>query len=260
MQELQNLDAMPTNLALAKAEVDCMISTAHAYPRNTDKAYKEALAMATCDDETAQSCIYSVPRAGKTIVGPSIRLAEMIAYAWGNLHLGVRVVDTSATYVTVEAVAWDLEKGNRYTSQEQRKITNKDNRRFSEDMVSVTAKAASAIALRNVIFKAIPKFYVDKIYKAAVNFSLGDLQSNKARKEKAIAYFQKSGILPERIYGYFGIANIDELRPEHMEYMIGISTAIKNGMAIEDAFNSDIQMDSGREINKADKLNEELMG
>ena len=41
----------------------------------------------------------------------------------------------------------------------------KEGRRFSQDMQTVTENAASSIALRNAIFKVIPRSYVEDLYK-----------------------------------------------------------------------------------------------
>ncbi len=81
-------------VSIAMAEVDQQITTAHAYPRSVDQAVKNILTLATLDAETAAECVYALPRGGKPIKGPSIRLAEIIQSQWGNNRVGTRVVQT----------------------------------------------------------------------------------------------------------------------------------------------------------------------
>ena len=66
---------------LTKAEIDQQIATAHAYPRSPAAARDRMIGLATLDDQMASECIYSVPRGGKQIRGPSIRFAEIVLSA-----------------------------------------------------------------------------------------------------------------------------------------------------------------------------------
>ena len=47
--------------AITRGEIDCQISTAKKYPRSLTLFKERALAMATMDQETAESCIYVRP-------------------------------------------------------------------------------------------------------------------------------------------------------------------------------------------------------
>src|SRR5450631_3785003 len=70
-------------VSLARAEVDQQITTAHAYPRSIARAVKGIMTLATLDEQTAEECVYALPRGGKAIKGPSIRFAEIIGSQWG---------------------------------------------------------------------------------------------------------------------------------------------------------------------------------
>src|SRR4051794_13584258 len=78
--------------AITRGEIDMQIRTARAYPRNITTFKREALALACLDEETASSMFYVVPRGGKMIEGPSIRMAEIVGSAFGNLRYGARIV------------------------------------------------------------------------------------------------------------------------------------------------------------------------
>jgi hypothetical protein len=92
-----------------KAFIDMQIATAKAYPRNIRKATENSVAVVTMDFQTAESCNYSVPRGNKSITGPSVHLAKIIAQFWGNMRIEAKVVGVDQTHVTSEAVCWDSE-------------------------------------------------------------------------------------------------------------------------------------------------------
>lgn len=215
-----------------KAQIDVQISTAKAYPRNVTKATQNAIAMATLDKETAETCNYAVPRGGKQIVGPSVHLARILIQQWGNLKAGARVVDIDQTHVTSEAICYDLETNIAITVQVKRSIIGKTGR-FSEDMITVTGNAANAIALRNAVFNVIPKGVVDKAYKAAKDMITGDISdANKLiAKRKAVVDKLKDtySVTEEEILRSIGKASIDHIGPDEIVALIGFGQAIKDG-------------------------------
>ena len=86
--------------AIERAEVDIAIATAKRYPRDLGLVKREMREMATKDPKVAASCTYRLPRAGKEIVGPSIRMAEITFSCFGNLNAGTRVVAMGDDIVT----------------------------------------------------------------------------------------------------------------------------------------------------------------
>ena len=81
--ELEVISASSLEL-IQRAEIDMQIATAKRYPRDLAKVKRKMLDFATLDEETAESCFYSVPRDGKTIQGPSVRLAEIADVEFGS--------------------------------------------------------------------------------------------------------------------------------------------------------------------------------
>ena len=135
---------------IASAEIDQQIATAHKYPRSLALFRKEALAMVTLTEVVAQECIYALPRDGKVIQGPSARFAEIMLHAWGNARAGARTVHEDDTFITAQGVCHDLQRNVAITFEVRRRITDKKGRRYSADMIGVTANAASSIALRSI--------------------------------------------------------------------------------------------------------------
>lgn len=222
--------------AITRSEVAMQLDSAHRYPRSVSKFLRNACSLATFSVEIAESCMYSVPRGGKMITGPSVRLAEMCATSWGNLHVGARVIDATDTEVIAQAVAWDLEANVRLTVEAQRSIVGKRGR-FDDDMIRVTGMAAISIALRNAIFRVIPRAYVQAVYDRARQCAVGDLKTLAVRRDDALARFAKLGVTPERMFARLEIKGPDDFTLEHLEQLIGLHTALKSGeVQIDQAF------------------------
>ncbi len=229
---------------LNKAEIDQQITTAHAYPRSVKKFRDDALAMVTLTESVAAGCIYALPRDGKVIEGPSARCAEVIASAWGNCRAGARVVSDQGEFVTAQGVFHDLERNVAITYEVQRRITNKQNKRFSADMIGVTANAACSIALRNAILKGVPKAFWSDIYEAARKCAAGNAASLATRRADAIKAFAVYGIKEEQILKTLNRAGVADVTLDDLVILRGMYTAIKEGDTTpEEAFAApDIQM------------------
>ena len=93
-------------------EVQAMMTIAKRFPRD-EKAALDRIINACTRKGLADSACYQYSRGGTDITGPSIRLAEAIAQAWGNLQFGVRELEQRNGESTVEAFAWDLETNTR---------------------------------------------------------------------------------------------------------------------------------------------------
>lgn len=238
-------DLMAKDTSLMRAELDIQISTAKAYPRDIERFLKEAEALACLDEETAESCIYSLPRGkGKDnkqefLKGESVRLAEIMTTAYGNIHAAARIIENDGKTITAEGAAWDLEKNVRIAKQVKRSIVGKFGT-FSADMQVVTGNAASSIALRNAIFSVIPRAFVKTIYDKCVKKAIGDQTKLTNKIKELFERFKKYGIDPEKILAYFEKKSLEEITLEEVQEMIGIGTALKDGsLPIEKAFIED---------------------
>lgn len=223
--------------ALARSEVEAQLDAAHKYPRSLARFRQAATTMATLSRDVAESCMYALPRAGKSITGPSVRLAEIVASAWGNLHLGSRVVEVTDTEVVAQGVAWDLQTNTRITIEARRKITGKGGRRFDEDMINVTGSAAQSIALRNAIFRAVPRGLVDTIYAAARACAVGDAQTLVDRRADVLARLQKGGVTLERILARMEKATPEDIGLGELETLIGLISSVRaKELTVDEAF------------------------
>lgn len=226
-------------VSLARAEVDQQIATARALPRQPARVMQAILGLATLDERTAEECIYALPRGGKPIKGPSIRLAEIIASQWGNCRIGARLVhvDRFEKFVEAEGVFHDLETNAATTARVRRRIVDKSGKVFNDDMIVITGNAAASIAKRNAILGAVPKAVWRKAYDAVESVIAGDATTLVVRREKAMKAFAAFGVSPERVCEAIGVAGVDDIGLDHMPLLIGAHSALKNNEAtVEDLF------------------------
>ncbi len=215
--------------AINKAELDQQITTARAYPRSLKRFVSECLDMATLTEQIASECIYALPRDGKTIEGPSARLAEIVASAWGNCRAGARVVDEGPEFITAQGMFHDLERNVAITYEVRRRITDRNGRRFKADMVGVTGNAACSIALRNAVFKGVPKAFWSSIYDAARRAAVGDVKTIANKRADALTHLQKMGVTPAQVLRVLAVAGVEDIGTEQLIVLRGLLTAIREG-------------------------------
>lgn len=229
--------------AVARAEIDIQVTTAKRYPREVPAAVARALEMATATPDIAAECFYVLKRkdnrTGKvtTISDASIRLAEIFACTWGNLAYGFRAIEDQGTAVIVEGMCVDYETNVRCSKPVRRNVLDRNGRRYSEDMVTMTTMAAGSIACRNAIFGVIPGVYKTQVLNAAKKAAVGEAKSFAARRDKALAYFGKLGVDQARVLGVLGHEAVDAITEEDVQTLLGLATAIRDGdTTLEQAF------------------------
>lgn len=229
-RELQAMNVDSGTVALLnKSEIDMQVATAHKYPRSIKRFRDETLQMVTLNEIVAESCIYALPRGGKTIEGPSARFAEVVASAWGNCRAGARVVSEKSDFITAQGVFHDLERNVAITFEVQRRITDSKGKRYNADMIGVTGNAASSIALRNAILKGIPKAFWDDMYQAARKTVMGDVKTLNNRRAEAIKAFVGFGITQQQLVEKLEVAGVEDIGLEHLVTLRGLLTAIREG-------------------------------
>jgi len=100
----------------AVAEVQGMIISAKKFPR--DELASILRIQKACERyRLADMAMYTYPRGGENVTGPSIRLLETVAQAWGNLDFGVRELERGDKESEMEAYCWDMETNTRRTKR-----------------------------------------------------------------------------------------------------------------------------------------------
>ncbi|HYM34629.1 MAG TPA: hypothetical protein VET48_04485, partial [Steroidobacteraceae bacterium] len=216
--------------ALTRVELDTQIATAKNFPRDEERSFNKAMKLVrvvgTQDDA---GLFYNIPR-GKGIVGPSVRLAEIIQHCWGNSRAGARPINVGATHVTAQGVFHDLETNTQVMFETERKILDKDGHRYNDDMIGVTTNAAVAIAYRNAVLKGIPKVFWSPLYDEARKLAGGKTKKEtEAKKINLVEILRGSGITPKMITAKFGVKDLKQLTSDQVADLAGIATAIKDG-------------------------------
>jgi hypothetical protein len=229
--EMREVAQADSSLAVARSrvELDQQVATARAFPRSIKKFQQQCMEMATLNEQVAEECFYALPRDGKTVEGPSARLAEIVASSWGNCRAGARVVDEGAEFITAQGVFQDLERNVNITMEVRRRITGKGGKRYSADMIGVTGNAACSIALRNAVFRGVPKALWSGIYEAARMAAVGTVQTLADKREKMFQHFQKLGVTREAILATIGVAGEQDIDLDKLATLKGIASAIKEG-------------------------------
>lgn len=213
---------------LTKAEIDTQIATAKAFPRSLTVFRQKAMSMATFSPEVAASCTYALPRGGKSLQGPSIRLAEIAAAAYGNNQYGGRVIANDGKEITAQGVFMDLENNTRVTVEVKRSITDSKGLTYNRDMQTLTGNAATAIAIRNAILKGIPGALVADIQSAAKEVARGTASTLPERSKKAVDYFKGLGVTEKQICDALEIVKIGDIDLDKLEILTGMKSALTN--------------------------------
>jgi len=241
--ELQNLGfqskekpaagLMQVSESRAVAEVQAAYVIAKKFPRDENASYMRI--MKACERPfLAEQAMYAYPRGGQLVTGPSIRLAEAMAQAWGNIDCGIKEVSQSDGMSVAEAYAIDLETNvrvvktfhvphSRDTKQGKKRLTD------SRDIYELVANQG-ARRLRACILGVVPGDVVD----AAVARCGKTMESSDVpladQVRNLIRAFDEIGVKPEHIEKRLG-HKLDAIIPQEIVTLRGIYKSIKDGMA-----------------------------
>ena len=228
-REIETAGDLTTVGAISAAEINQQILIARQNPRSVANFIREATALVSIDQSVAAQCVYAVKRGADTIQGPSARLAEIVVNTWGNCRAGARVVAENANFVTAQGVFYDLQKNVGITFEVQRRITNRKGERFNDDMIGVTGNAASSIALRNAVFKGVPKAYWASVYERARQVIVGDFRTMSERVNEMAKALAMYGITAPVICAKLGRNGLIEITADDLITLVGIRNAIADG-------------------------------
>lgn len=241
-REAQDLEIIGSSALeqMERASIDVQVATAKRYPRVLSVVKAQMLSFATLDQDTAAGCFYTLPiRKGgdKPIQGPSVRMAEIALSSFQNLRAASRIISDDGRMVTAQAVCHDLQNNVLVSVEVKRRVTTKEGKRYSDDMVVVTSNAACAIAFRNATFKVIPLALVKPVYEAAKRVAIGDAKTLSSRRSDAVAHFKKMGVPQARILAAVGARTVEDIDLDGVGLLLGLANAIKDKeVTIDEAF------------------------
>lgn len=240
-QEARNEDVglIAATEARAVAEVQASYVIAKKFPRDQNQSYLNILD-ACKRPFLAEQAMYAYPRGGSLVTGPSIRLAEAMAQAWGNLDCGVREISQSNGASIAEAYAIDLQTNTRVTKifhvphvrdTKKGRITLKDSRDIYEIVANQGARR-----LRACILGILPGDVVE----AAVNQCKKTLEGNgeipiSERVRMMVTKFDELGVKPEHLEKRLG-HKLDATIPQEIVTLQGIYKSLKDGFSKREDF------------------------
>lgn len=258
LPEHVNAGAVSIESSRAVAEAQGKLLIAKRFPRDQFAAYQNA--MNACKRPSlAEKAIYSYPKGGQTVSGPSIRLAEELARCWGNIDFGIKELSQKEGESEMQAYCWDTET-NTISSQTfvvphvidtrngQKKLTT------TRDIYENNANMAGR-RLRSRILAVLPPDLVEDAVRECKKTLAGkNDQPIEDRVKKMVMAFQKFGVKPETIEKRLG-RPINTMTAEDLSEFIGIFNSLKDG-------NSGIQdwFDMKTNADRAKALTDEIMG
>jgi len=227
---------------LNQSEHASMVASAN-LPNNRRKLKDfddKLMAYANHSQPVALSMFYSLPRAGKQIIGASIRFAEIVAPCWKNCAVASRVVGDATDTVTAQGIFIDYEANLRNSIEVPRRITDKNGNRFNADMIVTTSNAAMSIARRNAVLKGgVPQALWSPAYEAAQLTAVGKAVSHAQRVADCMEYLTKLGVTELQALNAVECPSIKDLEIEHLVTLKVLCTEIKRGeKTIEQVFGS----------------------
>lgn len=218
----------------AIAETKAAIMLAKQFPRD-EAAAANRIIMACCRPTLAEKAVYSYPKGGQEVTGPSIRLAEAIAQAWGNIQFGIRELDQRDGVSTVEAFAWDVENNTRQTKTFQ--VSHKRHTKKGSYMITDPREIYEMVAnqgarrMRNCILGLIPGDVIEAAVMQADKTLQTKVEITPERIAKMIETFEAMGVSKDAIKTKIG-RNVDETIPPAVFANLGkIANSIRDGYA-----------------------------
>ena len=217
----------------AAAEIQSAMVIAKRFPRDEFAAFEKI--MKACKRKTlAESASYSYRRGGQMVTGPSIRLAETMARAWGNIEAGVTEVEQRDGESIMLAYAWDLEtntrisrtfavKHERHTKEGVKDLTD------PRDIYELTANQGSR-RLRACILQLMPADIVEAAEaQCAKTLTEDQTESLADRVRKMVAWLGERNVDVARIEARLG-HNLAAVTEQEFVTLRKVANAIKDGV------------------------------
>ena len=226
---LQTSDA-----ARSVAEVQAALMIARMNPRD-QRVSMDRIINACTRPSLAESAIYSYPRGGQNVTGPSIRLAEAIAQQWGNMQFGIRELSSNSKQSEVQAFAWDVETNVR------REVT------FTVPHIRYTRRGGQKLEDPRDVYEMVANQGARRLRACILAVIPGDVQCSKTLattvdvskegiKKMVDTFKDKFGVTQEQIEEFFG-CRAEAINGPQIVRLRGIYSSLKDGMSVpEDWF------------------------
>lgn len=217
-------------------EVQAAMVIAKKFPRNEFESFNRI--MVACQRKgLAEKSMYEYPRGGERVTGPSIRLAEAMAQAWGNIDFGIIELEQRKGESQVMAYAWDLETNTRQTkvfsvphirtTKKWGNVPLKDPRDIYEMVANQGARR-----LRTCILGVIPGDVIDAAISQCERTLAGDGREPLADTVRAVANTLETeyGVTVPMLERFIG-CKIESFTMQNLIRLKKVYVSLKDGMA-----------------------------
>lgn len=245
MNELATLKPTSATVEIEQSramhEVQAAYVIAKKFPRDTNAAFTRIIE--SCKRITlAEKSMYSYPRGKKTVSGPSIRLAEVLAQNYGNIDCGVREIERRQGVSIAESYCIDLETNTRvaktFEVPHEMKADNVMKKLTDPRDIYELVANNGARRLRACILGVIPVDFIEAaVAQCKQTIARGNGEPIVDRVRKMILAFKDVGVNQEMIEDYLG-HKMDTVIGDEIAELVGVYNSIKEGNAkANDFFN-----------------------
>lgn len=254
-ESVRTIDAVDS---IRRADRSAAFDAAERRPRVVSAALKRLTELATVTASSATACIYSVPRGGKRLTGPSVRFAEMAAAAWGSIDVKTTIVSVGDDAVIVSGRAHDLETNTIVEVDTRRPVARRrDTGKADDDMRQLAVAVATSLAFRNAVLRIIPRAILEDVLEAIKKAATGRGTLSE-RRQSALSVFAELGATPGQVLAAIGRAEEIDITLDDLVYLRGLVTAIRDGgVSLSDALRPQAERDITRRRAVASRAPEE---
>jgi hypothetical protein len=227
-----NQGAVAVEQERAIAEAQGQLILAKRFPRDEFAAHEKL--MKSCSlYSLANVAFYNVPRAGGSVSGPSIRLAEEIARVYGNFEYGHKELSRDDKKSEVMVYAWDKENNNYSTRQITvfHVIDTRNGPKPCRDQKDIDDKIANVASkqMRGRILALLPKWMVEEaVLKCRETLSGNGFEPVENQVRRLLQQLAVYGVTNAMVKEYLN-QEISEITSDQLVDLTGIYNSISDG-------------------------------
>jgi len=239
------------------AEAQSEILVAKRFPRQRQQC-KNQIMQACQRHSFAEDALWTYPRGGQQISGPSIRLLELIAQEWGNIDYGWRELNRQIGNADegvigrseCEVYAWDKQTNTR--SKKQFVVEHVRDTKYGKDILESERDVYEKVAnyavrrMRSCIKTVIPSDVVnDAIDTCERTIAKGPENRSKIEViESMVHKFNNFGVTAQDLANYLGIDDVENAGESDIVKLKGVFNALQEEPALRNDYFSEDATDS----------------
>lgn len=179
--------------------------------------------------KVAEAAEYSFSRGVEEISGPTIKLLEVVAAAWGNIQSGFRELSRANGESVVEAFAWDLETNNKkvmeFTVKHWRDTKIKEERDIYELLANMAQRR-----VRKCLESVIPRDIVEEAMEECARTLKAKCELTPDRiKSMAAKFLSEYSVTTEQIEKRIQ-RRLDSITQAQFLALVKVYNSLKDGM------------------------------